>query len=105
MLIPLLPLRPHRFAAPKLSPSRLGAPSSGCFQVPAPAPGAPRAVLGLLPSIAETVEFGDGIRFRISVVMETHSEMTRETGSTATVTGRLRYCIRAYVGSRGVVGC
>lgn len=106
MLIPLLPLRPHRFATPGRLPSRSGAPSAGCFQMPAPTLAVPRAVLGLPPSIAETVVFGDGIRFRISVVIETHSDMTRETGSTATVTGRLRYCIRAgTAGSRGPGGC
>lgn len=95
MLIPLLPLRPHRFARPAWSPSWSEVPSAFRFHIPAPTFESPIAVLGLPPKIADTVVFGDGIRFRISVVMETHSDITRETGSTATVTGRLRYCIRA----------
>lgn len=102
MLIPLLPLRPHRFARPAWLLSWSEVPSAFRFHIPAPTFESPRAVLGLLPRMADTVVFGDGIRFRISVVMETHSDITRETGSTETETGRLRYCIRAEAaGSRG----
>jgi hypothetical protein len=49
--------------------------------------------LGLPPRIAETDECGERACFWIADVMDMHSEMTRDTGSTATETGRLRYCI------------
>jgi hypothetical protein len=55
-------------------------------------------VFGLPPSIADTEEAVEGIRFRISEVMHMHSAITRDTGSTATDTGRLRYCIRGGTG-------
>lgn len=50
--------------------------------------------LGLPPRMAETDEYGDRACFWMAEVIAIHSEMTRDTGSTATETGRLRYCIR-----------
>lgn len=49
--------------------------------------------------MADTDEWGDGMRFRISDVIEMHSDITNETGSTATDTGRLRYCILGGMGA------
>jgi hypothetical protein len=57
--------------------------------------GGPRWMgFGLPPRIAETDECGERAFFWMAEVMEMHSEMTKETGSTATETGRLLYCIR-----------
>jgi hypothetical protein len=50
--------------------------------------------LGLPPRMAETDECGDRACFWMAEVMAMHSDMTRDTGSTATETGRLRYCMR-----------
>lgn len=44
--------------------------------------------------MAETDECCDRACFWMADVMDMHSEMMSETGSTATETGRLRYCIR-----------
>lgn len=56
---------------------------------------APRSMLfGFPPRMADTDELGLRACFWIADVMEMHSEMTREMGSTATVTGLLRYCMR-----------
>lgn len=44
--------------------------------------------------MAETEECWERACFWMAEVMEMHSEMTSETGSTATDTGRLRYCMR-----------
>lgn len=44
--------------------------------------------------MADTEECGDLACFWIAEVIEIHSDMTREIGSIATETGRLRYCIR-----------
>lgn len=94
MLFPLLPLRPQRFArADSLSPPRVK-----------PMPLVPgNAGLGgptwtgvvLPPRIAETEECGDLACLWIAEVMDMHSEITSDTGSTETETGRLRYCILA----------
>lgn len=51
-------------------------------------------VFGFPPRMADTDELGLRACFWIAEVMEMHSEMTREMGSTATVTGLLRYCMR-----------
>lgn len=44
--------------------------------------------------MADTDECGERACFWMAEVIEMHSEITNDTGSTATVTGRLRYCIR-----------
>ena len=44
--------------------------------------------------MADTEECGERAFFWMAEVIAMHSEMTRETGSTATETGLLRYCIR-----------
>lgn len=49
---------------------------------------------GLPPSMADTDECWERACFWIAEVIEMHSDITRDTGSTATETGRLRYCIR-----------
>jgi hypothetical protein len=55
--------------------------------------------LGLPPRMAETDECGERAYFWMAEVMDMHSDMTSDTGSTAIETGRLRYCMR--VESRG----
>lgn len=50
--------------------------------------------MGLPPRMADTDECGERACFWMAEVIEMHSEITNETGSTATETGRLRYCIR-----------
>lgn len=44
--------------------------------------------------MAETDECGDRACFWMADVIVMHSDITSETGSTATETGRERYCIR-----------
>lgn len=48
---------------------------------------------GFPPRMAETDECWERAYFWMAEVIEMHSDMTREMGSTATDTGRLRYCI------------
>ena len=99
MLFPFWPLNPHRFvrlASCAPSPPMLPA---GLLLLPlTDGLGGPRVmVLGLPPRMADTDECGDRACFWIAEVMEMHSEITSETGSTATETGLLRYCIRGAI--------
>jgi len=55
---------------------------------------------GLPPRMAATDELGDRACLWRADVIAMHSEMTSDTGSTATDTGRLLYCMREEV--RGV---
>lgn len=50
-------------------------------------------VLGFPPRMAETEKWEERACFWMAEVIVIHSDMTNETGSTATDTGRLRYCI------------
>ena len=97
-LLPFCPRNPHRFVTPlSLVPSRLAPtlPAGLLLRAPSLGLGGPRCTgFGLPPRIAETVEGGDRACLWIADVIDMHSEMTREMGSTATDTGRLRYCIR-----------
>lgn len=95
MLFPFFPRRPQRFATPMSSwaasplceavlelrlPGRsmgLGGPSCTGF--------------GLPPRMEDTEECAQRACLRMTEVTLMHSEMTSETGSTATDTGRLRY--------------
>lgn len=52
------------------------------------------AKFGLPPRIAATDRLGDRACLCSADVIDMHSEMTKDTGSTATETGRLLYCIR-----------
>lgn len=93
MLLPFLPRKPHRFSRPaswvallaSLPPRRAGL-------------GGLRSTgFGLPPRMADTDECGDRACFCMAEVMEMHSDITREIGSTATETGRLLYRIRGGV--------
>lgn len=95
MLLPFFPLKPQR--------TRSAVPSALMFAAAVllrPLPkdtefaGPSCTGLGPPPKMAATEECGDRACFCIAEVMAMHSAMTRETGSTATETGRLRYCIR-----------
>jgi len=44
--------------------------------------------------MADTDESGDRVYFWMAEVMAMHSDITNETGSMATETGRLLYCMR-----------
>ena len=97
ILLPFFPRRPHRFAVPKsaaLSPVRpAGAPLFA--RLLRAGFGGPSWIwFGVPPRMADTEECGDRACFWKADVMDMHSDITKETGSTATVTGRLRYRIR-----------
>lgn len=95
MLFPFLPLKPQRTRSAVPSPVMLAA---ALLLLPLPRDtefvGPSCTGLGPPPSMAATEEWGDRACFWIAEVIAIHSAMTRETGSTATETGRLRYCIR-----------
>ena len=101
MLFPLFPRRPHRFSRPLSSG---GLPPINLAPRRAGLGGLRRTGFGLPPRIAETDEWGDLAYFWMADVMEMHSDMTRETGSTATETGRLLYRIRGGVIVKVFVG-
>jgi hypothetical protein len=94
-LLPFFPRSPHLMAA--ASPA-LSAGVSECdlrARRAAPAVGGTSWMrLGLPPRMAETDECGERACFWMADVMAMHSDITRDTGSTATETGRLRYCMR-----------
>jgi hypothetical protein len=54
--------------------------------------------------MADTDECAERAYFWIALVIVMHSDITREIGSTATVTGRLRYCMREDCAARRVGG-
>ena len=108
MLFPFFPRRPHRFSRPKSCaglPADLDARRAGLG-------GLSNTGFGLPPRMADTDECGDLAFFWMADVMEMHSDMTSETGSTATETGRLLYLMRGGVvieiaigiGVEGVLG-
>lgn len=94
MLFPFCPLNPHRLATPtSRAPSAPSPDEEGLllgrrsgFEGPS------WTELGLPPRMEDTEEWAQRACFRIADVTDIHSEMTRETGSTATATGLLRYC-------------
>ena len=95
MLLPFLPLSPHLLPmpaslvpSPDMLPVEIRGPRSEGLG------GMRRTGLGAPPRMAETDEWEDRACFWMVEVIAMHSEMTRETGSTVTETGRLRYCIR-----------
>lgn len=95
-LLPLFPLSPQRFAIP-----RSRAPSPPRLAPKDLLPGRGRegedtswTGFGFPPKIDDTEEWAQRGCFRMAEVTDMHSEVTRDTGSTATVTGRLRYCSR-----------
>lgn len=94
MLRPLFPRRPHRLAEAascKLSALRALPVAFGPLGV---AFVGPKYIgFGFPPRMADTEECGERACLCSADVMDMHSDMTRDTGSTATETGRLRYCI------------
>lgn len=95
MLLPLWPRSPQRLVRPSWDASSLSL-AAGLLLLPrGDGLGGPRWTgLGLPPRMADTDECGDRACFWMAEVIEMHSEITNDTGSTATETGRLRYCIR-----------
>jgi hypothetical protein len=95
MLFPLFPRRPQRFVrfGSALSPPSVVAmlflPGSAGLGGPT------WTGVGLPPRMAETDECGERACLWMAEVMDMHSEITSDTGSTETDTGRLRYCILA----------
>lgn len=96
ILFPFWPRKPHRLLRPASGvPSPPTLPDGLLLLPRGEGLGGPRCTgFGLPPRMAETDECGDRACFWMADVIEMHSEMTSETGSTATETGRLRYCIR-----------
>jgi hypothetical protein len=94
MLLPFFPRNPHLLVAMSLEPSASGSDADLRSRRPF-GPGGPSwMTLGLPPRMAETDECGDRACFWTAEVIAMHSDITRDTGSTATDTGRLRYCMR-----------
>lgn len=95
MLFPFLPRSPQRTRSAVPSPVMFAA---ALLLLPLPRDtefeGPSCTGLGPPPRIAATDEWGDRACFCMAEVIAMHSAMTRETGSTATETGRLRYCMR-----------
>jgi hypothetical protein len=95
MLFPLCPRSPQRLVRPSWEPSPLMLAAGLLLRPRGVGLGGPNCTgLGLPPRMAETDECGERACFWIAEVIEMHSEMTSDTGSTATEMGRLRYCIR-----------
>ena len=96
MLFPLWPRRPQRLLRAPSWPSSPPSLFDGLLlRPPREGLGGPSCIgFGLPPRIADTDECWERACFWMAEVMEMHSEITRDTGSTATDTGRLRYCIR-----------
>lgn len=96
MLLPFLPRNPHLFAGPtSLEPSPGRPAVTFLWARLRPGLGGPRCTkFGLPPRMAATDECCDRAYFCMADVIAMHSEMTSDTGSTATDTGRLLYCIR-----------
>jgi hypothetical protein len=98
MLLPFFPLNPHRFVATSLEVSPSGSVAEDLRSRRVPGPGGTSWIrLGLPPRMADTDECGERACFWRAEEMAMHSDMTRDTGSTATDTGRLRYCMREEV--------
>lgn len=97
MLLPFWPRKPQRLLAAMASEPLSSAPGGARELLLRPLEaglcGPSCMGLGLPPRMAETEECGDRAFFWIADVMDMHSEMTKEMGSTATETGRLRYRI------------
>lgn len=95
MLFPFFPLRPQRLAARSPEPSRRGSADIDLRLRRGPGLGGRMGVrFGLPPRIAATDRLGERACLCSADVIEMHSDMTKDTGSTATETGRLLYCIR-----------
>jgi hypothetical protein len=97
MLLPFFPLSPHRLAARSPGPFSVVSAANALDERRPVEPGGGTSwiKLGLPPRMAETEDaYCERAVFWMADVMAMHSDMIRDTGSTATVTGRLRYCMR-----------
>lgn len=97
MLLPFWPRRPQRLltamASEPLSSPPVAARGLLALPLGAELGEASCRGLGLPPRIAETEECGERACFCIAEVIDMHSDMTSEIGSTATEIGLFRYRI------------
>jgi hypothetical protein len=91
MLLPFLPRSPHRFATPmSCAPSTLTSVAEPLLPGRRSGLGGPSWIgFGLPPRMEDTEEPAHRACFRIIDVTDIHSDITNDTGSTATDTGRL----------------
>lgn len=97
MLLPFFPRSPHRLAARSPAPFSVVSAANALDERRPVEPGGGTSwiKLGLPPRMAETEDaYCERADFWMADVMAMHSDMIKDTGSTATVTGRLRYCMR-----------
>lgn len=95
MLFPFFPRNPHRFATPmSCVPSTLTLVTEPLLPGRRSGLGGPSWTgFGLPPKMEDTEEPAQRACLRIADVTDIHSDTTNETGSTATDTGRLLYCV------------